>query len=68
MLFPSISTLLAGVGLTAILFVANWLVWSLPRGRALRIDPKAVVLAGPPSHSDLYAAEAPNHHGFMDVA
>jgi hypothetical protein len=60
--------LLAGVGITAILFVANWLVWSLPYGRDLRFDPKALFLSGPPSHSDLYATVENTRHGFKDVA
>ena len=68
MLLPSISLLLAGVGIVAILFAANWFVWSLPRGRDLRFNPKAIFLAGPPTHSDLYASTEITDHGFKDVA
>ena len=68
MLLPSISMMLAGAGITAILFVANWLVWSLPQARSFRIDPKAIFLAGPPTDADLRATAASNHHGFKDVA
>jgi len=68
MLLPSIFTLLAGVGVTAILFVANWFVWSLPQARHLRIDPKAIFLAGPPTHADVYRTEPSHAHGFKDVA
>ena len=67
MLLPSISLLLSGVGVTAILFVANWLVWSLPNTRNFRFDPRAIILTGPPTHADLYAARD-DDGGFKRVA
>jgi hypothetical protein len=68
MLLPSISMLLSGAGVTAILFVANWFIWNLPINRNFRVDPRAIVLTGPPTHADVYAARAADDSGFKHVA
>jgi hypothetical protein len=66
MLLPSISLLFSGVGVTTVLFAINWLIWG--NARNLRLNPKTIALAGPPSHADVYAAKPTEDDGFKHVA
>jgi len=68
MSYPSISILLSGTGITALLFVANWFVWRLSEMRNLRFGPSAVASTSTSSASDSADAQELDHSGFKRVA
>ena len=64
MSYPSMSILLSGTGITAILFVANWFVWRLSEMRNYRIGPSVIASPG----TSIASAKQSDDSGYMRVA
>jgi hypothetical protein len=68
MSYPSISILLSGTGITAILFVTNWFVWRLSEMRNFRLGRSAVGSTSNSVASGVVGAKELDDSGFKRVA